>query len=118
MIDLSNISLQFNGRYLYRNINYRINAGDKISLVGANGTGKTSLLKIISGDIEPEEGNVYKQKSINIGFLPQENVTHKGKTLIDEASSALTDIVFLREKGVNLSEKLLDSNLTDDEKKI
>lgn len=116
MIDLSNISLQFNGRYLYKEINYKINAGDRISLVGANGTGKTSLLRIISGVLQPEAGNVYRQKGITIGYLPQENVTHKGKTLIDEAFSALTDIISLREKEEYLSEKLLDSNLIEDER--
>ena len=116
MIDLSNISLQFNGRYLYKEINYKINAGDRISLVGANGTGKTSLLRIISGVLLPEAGNVYRQKGITIGYLPQENVTHKGKTLIDEAFSALTDIISLREKEEYLSEKLLDSNLIEDER--
>ncbi|HSP88476.1 MAG TPA: ABC-F family ATP-binding cassette domain-containing protein [Ignavibacteriaceae bacterium] len=117
MIDLSNISLQFSGRYLYRDINYRINAGDKISLVGANGTGKTSLLKIISGEIQPEKGNVYKQKGINVGYLPQENINHKGKKLFDEAYSALSDIISLKEKEKILSEKLLSQNLSDDEKK-
>lgn len=116
MIDLSNISLQFNGRYLYKEINYKINAGDRISLVGANGTGKTSLLRIISGVLQPEAGNVYRQKGITVGYLPQENVTHKGKTLIDEAFSALTDIISLREKEEYLSEKLLDSNLIEDER--
>jgi len=116
MIDLSNISLQFNGRHLYKEINYKINAGDRISLVGANGTGKTSLLRIISGVLQPEAGNVYRQKGITIGYLPQENVTHKGKTLIDEAFSALTDIISLREKEEYLSEKLLDSNLIEDER--
>ncbi len=116
MIDLSNISLQFNGRYLYRDINYRINAGDRISLVGANGTGKTSLLKIISGTLQPEKGKVYKQKNISIGYLPQENVAHKGKTLKDEASSALTNIIFLREKEKDLSNKLLETNLLESER--
>ena len=115
MIDLSNISLQFNGRYLYNNINYRINAGDRISLVGANGTGKTSLLKIISGDLQPEKGNVHKQKNINIGYLPQENVTHKGKKLIDEAVSSLTDIIFLREKEKEIAEKL-NSDISENER--
>ena len=117
MIDLSNISLQFNGRYLYRDINYKINAGDRISLVWANGTGKTSLLKIISGELLPEKGNVYRQKGVTIGYLPKENVTHKGKKLFDEATSALTDIISLREKEKLLSEKLLNPNLSEDERK-
>lgn len=116
MIDLSNISLQFNGKYLFRDVNYRISSGDKISLVGANGTGKSSLLKIISGAFQPESGEVLKQKRISIGYLPQDNVTHHGKTLLDEASSAFTDIIALRKKEIFLSDSLSDPNLTDEEK--
>ena len=116
MIDLSNISLQFNGKYLYKDLNYKINAGDRISLVGANGTGKSSLLKIISGELQPENGNVFKQKGINTGYLPQENVTHKGKSLIDEATSALTDIITLRKKEHEIANILTDSKLNNEER--
>ncbi len=116
MIDLSNISLQFGGRYLFNSINYKINAGDKISLVGANGTGKSSLLKIINGELQPENGKVLKQKNISIGYLPQENVTHFGKTLLEEAKSALSDITLLQEKEIELTNKLSNKLLNDIER--
>ena len=116
MIDLSNISLQFNGNYLFREVNFRINSGDKISLVGANGTGKSSLLKIITGELQPESGKVLKQKDISIGYLPQDNVTHAGKTLIEEAQSALTDIMMLHEKEKELTDALSIESKTDDER--
>ena len=115
MIDLSNISLQFNGKYLFKDINYKISSGDKISLVGANGTGKSSLLKIISGFLPPESGEVIKQKRISIGYLPQENVTHSGKTLLQEASSALTNIVELQEKEKQITELLKTPNLSEED---
>jgi ATP-binding cassette subfamily F protein 3 len=116
MIDLSNISLQFGGKYLFKDVNYRISSGDKISLVGANGTGKSSLLKIIAGLIEAESGEVLKQKRISIGYLPQENVTHFGKSLLEEASSALTDIIELQNKEKQIAQSLNDETLTDEEK--
>ncbi len=106
MIDLSNISLQFSGRYLFRDVSFRINAGDKISLVGANGTGKSSLLKIINGTLQPESGKVLMQKNVSIGYLPQENVTHLDKTLFEEAKSALSGITFLQQKEKELIDKL------------
>jgi ATP-binding cassette subfamily F protein 3 len=115
MIDLSNISLQFDGKFLFKDVNYRISSGDKISLVGANGTGKSSLLKIISARLEPESGEVIKQKRISIGYLPQDNVTHLGKTLLEEASSALNDIRELQNKEKTITESLNDPNLTDEE---
>jgi ATP-binding cassette subfamily F protein 3 len=115
MIDLSNISLQFNGNYLFENINFRINSGDKISLVGANGTGKSSLLKIINGNLQPETGKISRQKNISIGYLPQENITHKDNSLLDEALSALTDIVGLRNKESEIT-GALRRDIPDEEK--
>jgi len=115
MIDLSNISLQFSGKYLFKDVNYKISSGDKISLVGANGTGKSSILKIISGSLQPESGEVLKQKRIAIGYLPQDHVTHLGKTLLEEASSALTDIKELQNKETSLSEALANPNLSEEE---
>ena len=116
MIDLSNISLQFNGKYLFKDVNYRISSGDKISLVGANGTGKSSLIKIIAGQLEPESGEVIKQKRISIGYLPQDNVTYIGKTLLEEASSALNDIIELQNKEKLITDSLNDPKLSDEEK--
>ena len=115
MIDLSNVSLQFSGKYLFKDVNYKISSGDKISLVGANGTGKSSILKIIAGLLQPESGEVLKQKRIAIGYLPQDSVTHRGKTLLEEASSALTDIIELQKKETSLAEALANPNLTEEE---
>lgn len=116
MLDLTNISLQFGGRYLFKDVNLKINSGDKISLVGANGTGKSSLLKIIFGDLQPESGKIQRQKRTSIGYLPQENVIHSGSTLLEEAKSALTDIVDLQEKENELTDKLTEHNLSEEEK--
>lgn len=116
MIDLLQISLQFGGKYLYKDISFKINLGDKIALVGANGTGKSSLLKLITGEISPESGNIQKAKSTSIGYLPQENIVHKGKTLLDEAMSALSDITSLRNKEIEIS-SLLNKNDLDVEER-
>ncbi|MBK7381379.1 MAG: ABC-F family ATP-binding cassette domain-containing protein [Ignavibacteriales bacterium] len=116
MIDLSNISLQFNGKYLFRDVNLRINSGDKISLVGANGTGKSSFLKIISGEIAPETGKINKQKNVSIGYLPQENVTHSGSSLFEEAKTALSMLVTIQEKERSITDQLNESDLSDEER--
>ncbi|MHB8579217.1 MAG: ABC-F family ATP-binding cassette domain-containing protein [Ignavibacteriaceae bacterium] len=116
MIDLSGVSLQFNGKYLFQNIYYKINSGDKISLVGANGTGKSSLLKIISGNLQPESGKILKQKGISIGYLPQEMIVHQGKTLLEEAKSSLTDIIILQEKETFITNQLADESINEEER--
>ena len=105
MLDLTNISIQFSGKNLFKDVNLKINSGTKISLVGANGTGKSSLLKIICGELQPESGKIQRQKGISIGYLPQEHVTHRGRTLLEEAKSALTDIVDLQIKEKELTDK-------------
>lgn len=116
MIDLTNVSLQFGGKYLFKEVNLKINSGDKISLVGANGTGKSSLLKIIYGNLQPESGRIQRQKRTSIGYLPQENVTHSGSTLLEEAKSALSHIVDLQEKETELTDKLSTHDLSEEER--
>ena len=116
MLDLTNISLQFGGKYLFKDVNLKINSGDKISLVGANGTGKSSLLKIINGDLQPEAGKIQRQKRMTTGYLPQENITHSGSTLLEEAKSALTDIVSLQEKEEELTDKLSITDISEEER--
>jgi ATP-binding cassette, subfamily F, member 3 len=115
MIDLSNISLQFGGKYLFQNVSFKINSGDKAALVGANGSGKSSLLKIISGKLQPEKGLLSKQKRTTVGYLPQDHVVHKGKTLIDEAMSALWNIIELRNKEKELTDILSNSNISHEQ---
>jgi ATP-binding cassette, subfamily F, member 3 len=116
MIDLINVSLQFGGKYLFREVSFKINSGDRISLVGANGTGKSSLLKMICGELLPESGKIQKQKRITIGYLPQEQVIHEGKSLLEEAKSALNDIIELQNKESDITERLSDISVTEEER--
>jgi len=115
MIDLTNISLQFNGKYLFKDVSFKINSGDRAALVGANGSGKSSLFKIISGKLQPESGLVQKQKRISIGYLPQDHIVHTGSTLLDEAMNALTDITNLRQKEKELTGALSLNDISNEE---
>jgi len=116
MIDLINISVQFGGKYLFKDFSYKIHSNDRICLVGANGSGKSTLLKIISGEILPESGEIHKQKRVSIGYLPQDNVIHKGKTLIEEANSALTDITLMKEKEASILAQMNSHDLDDEDR--
>lgn len=71
LINLNNISKSFSEKKLIENISLGINEGDKIGLIGLNGTGKTTLLKIIGGNLEADSGEVIKGRNINIEYLPQ-----------------------------------------------
>jgi len=116
MIDLINISIQFGGKYLFKDFNYKIHSNDRICLVGANGSGKSTLLKILNGEVVPESGEVHKQKRISVGYLPQDNVIHKGKNLIVEANSALTDITTLKEKESSILTQMNSQDLDDEDR--
>ena len=67
-------------------------------------------------NIEPESGTIHKQKNITIGYLPQDHVVHRGKTLIDEVFTALSDIKYLHQKEKEILERLESSSLSDEEK--
>jgi ATP-binding cassette subfamily F protein 3 len=72
MLALNNVSYEFGGRYLYRDINWHIKPKERIGLVGNNGTGKTTLLRLITGEYELREGSISKTKTLEIGYLHQE----------------------------------------------
>lgn len=92
MVGINNISLQYNDRRIFNQVSFLINPGDKAGLVGANGAGKSTLLKIINGDQSPDSGDVSKPKDFQIGYLPQELPLYDGRTVIEEAESAFSEI--------------------------
>ena len=72
MISVQGLTMEFNNQLLFDNISYVINKKDKIALVGKNGAGKSTMLKIIAGLQEPTSGAVSKPKGLTIGYLPQQ----------------------------------------------
>ncbi|MGB3340777.1 MAG: ABC-F family ATP-binding cassette domain-containing protein [bacterium] len=84
MLKLIDIGYSVGERVLFSRVNLNINKFDRFGLVGANGTGKTTLLRIISQEISATKGNVAKSKNFRIGSLPQEEIVLRGKTLLEE----------------------------------
>ena len=82
MLTLNNISYFIGGRALYRNITLQIKPKDKIGLIGANGTGKSTLLKVITGELTADEGNIQKSKDCSIGFLNQDLLSFQSEESI------------------------------------
>jgi len=80
MISAVDISLQFGGRSLFRNVSFRIGPLDRIGLVGSNGTGKTTLLRILVGEQTAERGEIARAKYVTVGYLPQEGMSVAGRT--------------------------------------
>ena len=92
MISINNLSVLFSGTPLFEQINFHINDNDKIGLVGKNGSGKTTMLKIIAGIITPTSGQVQVPSDLVIGYLPQEMDHTRDTTVIDEAMKAFSHI--------------------------
>ncbi len=115
MIDIRNLSVQFTGFYLFENVNLKISPNDRIALVGSNGTGKSTFLKILSGQQAQEDGSVQFMKSIRIGYLPQELVSQTNNTIFDEVKNSIDFIneIINSEKEINL--KLEDLNLSKED---
>ncbi len=115
MLVISNLSVHFANRYLFDKIAFSVNPGDRIGLIGRNGSGKTTLLNIISGALLPEEGIITKANHYTIGYLPQEKAINSQKALIDEVSSALSEIKELEKKIKRMTEEINCRNDYDSE---
>lgn len=84
MISIQNLSVEFNSTALFSGVNFVINKRDKIALVGKNGAGKSTMLKIIAGLQEPTGGVVAAQKDITIGYLPQQMILTNERSVVEE----------------------------------
>lgn len=98
MIALQNLSIRLGGKILFKDLNVTIGARDRIGLVGPNGAGKSTLLKILNGDMEVDSGQVVAAQHVSIGYLPQDGIVLRGKTLFGEVESAFEDVLSLQKK--------------------
>ena len=92
MVSIQNLSVEFSAKTLFDNINYVINKRDKIALVGKNGAGKSTMLKIIAGLQKPTGGQVSAPQDITIGYLPQQMEINDSLTVIQEVRKAFAHI--------------------------
>lgn len=88
MLNLTNITVSFGGRDLYKNISFQINPKDKIGIVGKNGAGKSTMLKLITGEQKPSSGTINTTNSLTIGYLPQEINVSSNEEIINEVLNA------------------------------
>lgn len=86
-LSAENLTKTYGDRTLFRNVNFGINRGDKVAIVGANGSGKTSLLSILAGVTPPDEGIVSVRKDINVGYLDQQPDLNEALTVMEEVLS-------------------------------
>ena len=106
MISINNLTVAYGGFTLLNEINFHISENDKIGLVGKNGAGKSTILKLICGFQSPTSGKVAVPNGVKIGYLPQIMEHHKGRSVIDEAMTAFADMFALEAELENISLEL------------
>jgi len=114
MIAINNLTFEIGARALYDEANWHIKPGEKIGLIGANGTGKTTLLKIIVGDYKPTSGTISMAKDLTMGYLNQDLLSYSSdKTIVHVAMEAFERQNQLHDEIENLLKKL-ETDYTED----
>jgi ATP-binding cassette subfamily F protein 3 len=114
MIALTDIGFEFGGRFLYRNANWHIKPNERIGLIGLNGTGKSTLLRIINGEYSLTEGNMSKPRDLTIGFLNQDQLSFDSDdSIVNVAMTAFSEALKL-EKEIEEIIQLLETDHSEE----
>lgn len=114
MIAINNLSFYYGDRALYKDISWHIKPKDRLALIGANGTGKTTLLRLITGEYQPTEGEISKAKDCSIGYLNQDLLSREtDKSILDVALEAFEEVVKIEDE-INIILKKLETDYSDE----
>jgi ATP-binding cassette subfamily F protein 3 len=114
MIQFYNLSKAFGERVLLEHVTWQITGRERVGLCGPNGTGKTTLLRMLAGLDEPDSGQIIKPGGLTAGYLPQDGLTHEGRTLLEEASAAFQPLLDLKAEMHALEGQLGDVSIPTD----
>jgi ATP-binding cassette subfamily F protein 3 len=106
MLNVHNLSVSFQGEFLFEEITFKLGAGDRVGLIGKNGAGKSTLLRILANEQEYDSGQIAKDKDIKIGFLKQDIDFNHGRTVLDEAYEAFEEIKRCEAKLADINAEL------------
>ena len=115
MLHISNLHKAFGDRVLFDKVSWQLQPGQRVGLCGPNGAGKTTLLKMLSGEVEPDAGEIARPNDLTVGYLPQDGLTHAGRTLYDETSRAFEPLLALQAELGELETRLGDTSLSQKE---
>jgi len=92
MLNIHNLSISFQGEFLFEDITFKLGNGDRVGLIGKNGAGKSTMLKILAKELEPDSGQIAADKTLRIGFLKQDIDFTLGRTVLEESYQAFVEI--------------------------
>ena len=113
MLQLQDVTKAFGEKVLLEHVTWQVGDRDRVGLCGPNGAGKTTLLKMLAGLDEPDSGVIQKPNALTLGYLPQDGLSHTGRTVVAEASLALKPLLDLKAEMHDLEEKLGDASLNE-----
>ncbi|TYA57942.1 ABC-F family ATP-binding cassette domain-containing protein [Formosa maritima] len=108
MLNIHNLSISFQGEYLFEEITFKLSPGDRIGLIGKNGAGKSTMLKILAKELEPDSGQIAADKNLSIGFLKQDIDFVLGRTVLEESYEAFHDIKALEARMEEINHQLVE----------
>ena len=114
MIQVSSLHKTFGDRVLFDRITWQVQPGQRVGLCGPNGSGKTTLLRMLAGEIESDSGQMIRPAGLTVGYLPQDGLTHAGRTLRDEATLAFAPLLELQAEMHRLETQLADPGIVGD----
>ncbi|MCR4700414.1 MAG: ATP-binding cassette domain-containing protein [Bacteroidaceae bacterium] len=106
MVSIDGLTVEFGGTCLFKDVSFQINEKDRIALMGKNGAGKSTMLKILAGVRQPTRGKVSAPKDCNIAYLPQHLMTEDGRTVFEEASLAFSHLKEMEKEIDELNNQL------------
>src|SRR6201991_4699 len=115
MIQLSELTKTFGDRVLFDHVTWQITDRERVGLCGPNGAGKTTLLKMMAGFDEPDAGAILKPTALTVGYLPQDGLSHAGRSIFDEASSAFGELLAMKAEMHALEERFGDPAIPEPE---
>jgi ATP-binding cassette subfamily F protein 3 len=115
MIQLSDLTKSFGDRVLLDHVTWQISDGERVGLCGPNGAGKTTLLKMLARMDEPDDGEIITPAVLTIGYLPQDGLSHVGRTVFEEASSAFQPLLDMKAEMHDIEHRLGDASVPHDE---
>jgi ATP-binding cassette, subfamily F, member 3 len=115
VIQLSDLTKSFGDRTLIDHVTWQISDGDRVGLCGPNGAGKTTLLKMLAALDEPDSGAIVKPADLTIGYLPQDGLSHSGRTVFEEASSAFQPLLDIKAEMHDIEHRLGDASVPQNE---
>ncbi|NDV60983.1 ABC-F family ATP-binding cassette domain-containing protein [Puniceicoccales bacterium CK1056] len=114
MITIRDLLLRHGERALFNNISTMIGPHDRMGLVGVNGSGKSTFLKVLTGQVEFDSGEIEKPDYVTVGYLPQDGISSHGRSLYEEVESAFEDVLSLQAKIDKASEEMYDLDPEDE----